>query len=253
VTNRGVKDNLDATKNYQADGYLIIKNYLDSLRVEDAFGEVLGKHDQVLELILKMLDVNLMDKGDFSVENGKIRYLKFANVYFKTINSLIDTNLNLLAANLLGEKAFVDGVELHQKYPGSSGTPPHQDNFYFCLQDAKALTVYIPLNHQTKKNGALAVLPGSHRIDFDHFSSSVPGFSSGCELTEEQEAGVFHYTLKQGDVSVHHCNIVHMAASNSSETPRINVAVRFRAVNEKIDPIRKIKYDSFKNSSTRVA
>ena len=96
------------------------------------------------------------------------------------------------------------------------------------------------------------MLPESHNRDFDHFASSVAGFSSGCQLTEEQQARVHHYKLEQGDVSVHHCNIVHMAASNSSDTPRVNIAVRFRATNEKIDPVRQSKYDSFRAASRRV-
>jgi len=237
---------------FKSDGYLVLKGYLDTASIENCFSDLVKNHDCVLDKIQILLEYNLIDIGDVAIESGKIKYLKNANLYFKTINNTIDSKLYALAEVLLGENSFVDGVELHQKYPGTSGTPPHQDNFYFCLRDMKSLTMYIPLNHQEKVNGALAVLPGSHKKFFEHYPSSVTGFSSGFSLTDEQQGNVDNYILDKGDLSVHHCNIVHMASENLSDIPRINIAVRFKSIKEKVDPFLKNKYDSFRLASTRI-
>ena len=106
---------------------------------------------------------------------------------------------------MIGESVFVEVIELHQKYPGTSKTPPHQDNFYFCLKNAKSLTAYIPLNEQTKENGGLAVVPKTHNLDLEHYSSKVTGFSSGIKLTDEQKHTYTIIPLRQG---IYLCTIV---------------------------------------------
>ena len=185
------------------------------------------------------------------MEEGSLKYLKNANLFFPVLNKLISSNLHRVISDLLDDDVFIQTVELHQKFPGASETPPHQDNFYFCLKHGRSVTAYIPLNAQTKDNGGLAVIPGSHFETLDHKSSKVIGFSSGITMTHELEKRVTHYTLVPGDLSVHHCNIIHLAPSNSSNVPRVNVAIRFQSISEEIDHERVMTYQAFLDQSTR--
>lgn len=240
-------------ENYQTDGYVLKENFYDASLIKNIHDELVFTHDEVLKKLLQELDANLIIKNDLAIENHKIKYLKNANIYFDSVRFLIDSNLYAVAKSLINDNVFIDGIELHQKYPGGSLTPPHQDNFYFCLKNAKALTAYIPLNDQGRENGGLAVVPKSHLVDFDHSYSNVVGFSSGLELTKEQLESVKHYSLKPGDLSIHHCNIIHLAPENLSSVPRINIAIRFRAVTETKDLGRVERYESFRSKSLRIS
>ena len=41
-------------------------------------------------------------------------------------------------------------------------SPPHQDNYYWCLKNGKSLTFWIALDKSNKKNGAMYYYDGSH-------------------------------------------------------------------------------------------
>ena len=136
---------------------------------------------------------------------------------------------------------------------GTTHTPPHQDNFYFCLEKGKALTAYIPLNKQSKRNGALAVIPKSHLIDFDHHQSDVVGFSSGINKEDLTDYEIDNYELEAGDISFHHCNIVHLAPPNTSGNPRTSIAIRFKGMSDRICQKKLERYKEFANKSKRIS
>lgn len=240
-------------QNYDDLGYLIKKNFFEKSLIESIFNELVNENTSVKNKLTDFVSSNLVDSKDIAIENDNIKYLKNPQFYFKSINKLLQSSLLILTENLIGQNIHVDVIELHQKYPGASETPPHQDNFYFCLEKGESLTAYIPLNEQNYQNGALAVLPGSHKYDLDHNSSEVPGFSSGVELSNEQNNHIDYYSLKAGDLSIHHCNIVHLAPPNVSKTPRINIAIRLRSFNDRIDLKRQEKYIKFRESSVRIS
>lgn len=239
--------------NYNLKGYLIKKKFFDVKLISAIYEEVTNEHFKVKSKLINYLDSNTIEKKNISIENGNIKYLKNPQIYFKSINYLVEAALFKLANNIVGENIFLNTIELHQKYPGASETPPHQDNFYFCLEKGQALTAYIPLNDQSFENGALAVIPGSHKHDLDHRSSDVPGFSSGIDLTEDQKNNIDHYSLKTGDLSIHHCNIVHLAPANNSKIPRLNIAIRLRSLTDTTDVRRLEKYKRFRETSVRIA
>ena len=76
------------------------------------------------------------------------------------------------------------------------------------FENAKSLTAYIPLNEQTKENGGLAVVPKTHNLDLEHYSSRLLAFQVELNLQMNKKR-IHNYTLETGDLSLHHCNIVH--------------------------------------------
>lgn len=238
---------------YENEGYLIKRNFFEIDLIRKIYTEVFEENDNVKNNLLKHLKQGFISKNDIAIENNKIKYLKNPQNYFNTVNLLIQSSLLNLVYELMDENVYVDTIEMHQKFPGASETPPHQDNFYFCLEKGKSLTAYIPLNNQSSENGSLAVVPGSHKFDIDHTGSSVTGFSSGIELTEQQKNKIDHYELKAGDLSLHHCNIIHLAPANSSNVPRLNIAIRIKSFTDKIDKLRLERYNRLLNSSVRIS
>jgi phytanoyl-CoA hydroxylase len=126
-----------------------------------------------------------------------------------------------LAEALLGEPAEADEPEWFNKPPGTrSITPPHQDNYYFCLAPSQVVTLWLALDPVDAENGCLRYVAGSHREGYRrHAKSKILGFSQG--ITDyapddfSRETAVF---LAPGDLVAHHGMMIHRADANHSTT-----------------------------------
>jgi len=126
------KDNFDDA------GYLIKKNFFNIKLIAKIFKNLDDENAKVKKNLLGLVSSNLIEKNSIAIENGNIKYLKNPQIYFKSINFLVQLSLIDLCEKLIGENIYVDAIELHQKYPEATETPPHQDNFYMCLKKGKS-------------------------------------------------------------------------------------------------------------------
>ncbi len=124
-----------------------------------------------------------------------------------------------LAAALVGEEVVSMGPEWFDKPPETSKhTPPHQDNYYFCLKPPHVVTVWMALDDVDDGNGCLRYVRGSHLLPIrPHSRSSVLGFSQGItDYGPADEAREVRIHLSPGDVVAHHGNTIHRADANAS-------------------------------------
>lgn len=124
-----------------------------------------------------------------------------------------------LGRDLLGEEVFPHEPEWFNKPPGyPSPTPPHQDNYYFCLRPPQVLTLWIALDPVDQGNGCLRYVPGSHRRGLrPHAASRILGFSQGIsDYGEADRAAETAIRLQPGDAVVHHGETIHRADANAS-------------------------------------
>ena len=150
-----------------------------------------------------------MPKEFCVIENNHIKYLNNLHIYSDAASRLINKDIIGMASNILNTDIYFKTIELHAKWPKATETPPHQDNFYFCLNPPYALTMYIAVTENNASNGGLGVILGSHKHGlYDHESSKTPAFSSGIEEKDIKDEKYF-YTLKPGDMAVHHCQLIH--------------------------------------------
>ncbi len=219
------------------------------------------------EIQLKSFNVDLFFQGEcnqkfitntnletsFAFENDTIKYLSNANFFFPSISKLINGQLLSTIETVTNNEVFLDRIELHQKLPGVSKTPPHQDNFYFGfdLRRNFAVTAYLALNKQEDSSGLLEFYPYSHKKNFDHNPSKVVGFSSGIKSDDLQGIKRVSLSLNPGDLIIHHCNIVHEAKANRSLNARSNIAFRFFPFEPIYDDELVKKYEKFRKSSIR--
>lgn len=125
-----------------------------------------------------------------------------------------------LAETLIGEPAAADQPEWFNKPPATNHvTPPHQDNYYFCLAPSNVVTIWMALDTVDAENGCLRYVDGSHRQGFRrHARSKILGFSQGIvdylsdDFTREVAA-----CLQPGDVVAHHGMTIHRADANLSQ------------------------------------
>ena len=125
-----------------------------------------------------------------------------------------------LAESLLGESAAADQPEWFNKPPGTNHvTPPHQDNFYFCLAPPSVLTIWLALDRVDAENGCLRYVTGSHARGFrPHARSNVLGFSQGItDYSAEDFKRERAVPLELGDAVAHYGMTIHRADANLSQ------------------------------------
>jgi phytanoyl-CoA hydroxylase len=137
-----------------------------------------------------------------------------------------------LAETLLGEPATTDQPEWFNKPPGTNHvTPPHQDNFYFCLVPPSVLTIWLALDRVDAENGCLRYVAGSHLRGFrPHARSNVLGFSQGItNYSAEDFVRERAIPLEPGDAVAHFGMTIHRADANlSSVRHRRSFAMVFK-------------------------
>ena len=181
---------------------------------------------------------------DLVFEKNKIKYFKNINFYINEFNTLLNNSILETSSKLINDKSYFLNIGLHNKIPGKTATPPHQDNFYWCRKPNKALTAYVALNRQTKKTGVIGYLPKSHVGKlYPHKKSRIKAFSSYIESLEGAKKNFVFPNLHPGDVVFHHCNTVHASSKNKSKQyERKSIAITIYGENTKLDTKMKKKY-----------
>jgi non-heme Fe2+,alpha-ketoglutarate-dependent halogenase len=107
----------------------------------------------------------------------------------------------------------------------------HQDSTYWGLSAPEVATAWVALTPSNAANGAMAVIPGSHKFDqiphrdtFDRHNLLTRGQEVEVEV---DEAKAVPLTLRPGEMSLHHVRLVHGSAPNPSEDRRIGFAIRY--------------------------
>jgi len=107
----------------------------------------------------------------------------------------------------------------------------HQDSTYWGLSSPDVVTAWVALTPSHAANGAMAVIPGSHKMDqvphrdtFDRHNLLTRGQEIAVEVDEGQAVLL---TLRPGEMSLHHVRLVHGSAPNPSGERRIGFAIRY--------------------------
>ncbi len=167
-----------------------------------------------------------------------LKYFQHVQNYIVRFQRLYCSTLLDAAEQLLGVKAYFSSMGLHDKAPREgTATPPHQDNFYWCLEPPCALTAYVPLERMSYENGGISYLPGSHKTGVrQHEKGKVAAFSSEIGGETFEVKNFYRPELKPGDVSFHHANTIHAADPNVSNNTRRAVAVMIFGEPARISP-----------------
>lgn len=107
----------------------------------------------------------------------------------------------------------------------------HQDSTYWGLSSPDVATAWVALTPSNEANGAMAVMPGSHKLDqmphrdtFHRHNLLTRGQEIAVEVDEAQAVPL---TLRPGEMSLHHVRLVHGSAPNPSLDRRIGFAIRY--------------------------
>lgn len=136
-----------------------------------------------------------------------------------------------MVQQLLGPDLILWSTHLFCK-PGEKGreVPWHQDGQYWPIRPLATCTAWVALDKVDIGNGAMKVLPGSHRKgDYRHFQDDSPDLTLNQVIDPEQydEADAVHLELEPGQLSLHDVHLVHGSAANTSGRRRAGLALRY--------------------------
>ena len=142
-------------------------------------------------------------------------------------------------ASILGDDLLVDGTLVLCKYPDDpSYVSWHQDSVYSKWHLSPSVSAWIALSTSNARSGCMRVIAGSHRegrLDHDEVLDHNNLLRRGERIAVTvDESRAVDIELRPGEMSLHHCNIIHGSDANRSADKRIGFIVRF--VTSTIEP-----------------
>ena len=201
---------------YDQQGFVIVRQLLNP----DDFAEL----QENLARYVREVVPNLPDADAFYHDRSRPDTLKQlqrmgGDPYFGQY--IQNSKWTALAQALVGEPVSADQPEWFNKPPGTNHvTPPHQDNYYFCLTPSNVVTIWMALDKVDAENGCLRYVAGSHLNGYrTHAKSRILGFSQGIsDYTPDDFTREVAVPLQPGDVVAHHGMTIHRADANMSAT-----------------------------------
>ena len=218
--------NQTSLKHYKDNGYITSPKYLNENQIQIL-------NSKIDDLVKYFNDPNLMhDDSTFFRENNtdKIKQIQYLHRRDPIFQDLVNQLETLAKTYTESENLKVLNVQLFEKHPQiSKPTRSHQDNAYFKVHPANAITFWLALDDIDQENGALYYAPKTHltptrkhvryhRDTTFRVRSGVPGLSL-CLKEHPSETDIL-MNVKKGDLLAHHCNLVHRAEKNNSTNRR---------------------------------
>lgn len=237
---------------FRRDGFVVARG-LASENLCDQMRSVAGQHlRENLAPVEYEVDVKYPGApGDPNAEGGRtVRRLLHAyarNAVYR------DWATGDAVASRLHQLFGSDAVELSQchhncvmtKQPGySSATLWHQDNRYWSFDHQDLISVWLAIGDETRSNGCLRVLPGSHVLDIEPGRFDAALFLR-TDLPENKGLVATAQTveLRRGDVLFFHSRLFHAAGRNlTGETKYSLVFTYHDAANRPIEGTRSARF-----------
>ena len=156
--------------------------------------------------------------------------------WHKTCRGVYDvvTNSRILDVmqDLLGDTVILRHSHFFVKLPGDGKRVSwHQDSSYWPLSRSKVVSAWLAIDDSTIGNGAMQVIPGSHKAAQIAFHDSEPEENNVLSQTvrdaDRYGDAPVSLVLKAGEMSLHSDWTLHGSDVNQSEQRRCGLAMRF--------------------------
>ena len=187
---------------------LSIENTDDIVEKRDADGQMLQ--------IMQMCERSLL-----------YRRLIYDDRILDIVESLIGPNIQLFHDQALYKPAHQGGAVFW-----------HQDNAYWKCVPSNLVSCWLTLDDVDVTNGAMHVIPGSHRMPIDHEKPESTSALMDVEASVDTDQAVV-IDLPGGGVMFHHCQTLHFTPPNKTDRQRRAFAIHFMPTGTgrtKLDP-----------------
>ena len=219
---------VEQVETFNTDGYLSV----DSVLSREELDELRRVTDEFVEQSRNVTE----NDATFDLEPGHtaespqlrriIRPVSKHPVYEKFVHH--EDILNIVES-LLGPNLRYHNNKMNMKNPGhGSAVEWHQDWAFYPHTNDDLLEVGIALDDMTEDNGALMVIPGSHKDKvWDHHQDGL--FVGAVTDPTFQPDDAVSVTVKAGGITLHHVRMVHGSKPNESDKPRRMFFIGFYA------------------------
>ena len=123
----------------------------------------------------------------------------------------------------------------HPQYGSMTGW--HRDIRYWSFQREDLVSVWFALGEETVDNGALWLVPGSHRmmLEADRFDEAK-FFRADSPANREILRAAVSPRLAPGDALFFHCNTLHSAGQNMSEAVKFSLVFSYHGASNAPQP-----------------
>lgn len=132
---------------------------------------------------------------------------------------------------ILGPNFYLWASNFFIKEPRTSSTVEwHQDSYYWPLKPVESLTVWLAFDDVDRENGAMRVIPGSHRvgrIEHERESETASVLSLKAKLGDFKDSDARDVCLTCGEASIHDDKLLHSSPANPSARRRAGFTIRF--------------------------
>jgi phytanoyl-CoA hydroxylase len=233
MSERATDVSSDAKRDFDRDGYVVLRGFLSPAEVADIRAHV-ERYVREIGPRLPPGEVMYEDK-DRPDTLKRLAHVEQHDTWFREF--LHAGKSTALAELLLGEPVVGKQLAWFNKTPGDSAiTPAHQDGYYFMLEPQEALTMWLALDDVDEGNGCLRYIAGSHRRGMrPHTRTQIVGFSQGIsDYGGADRLAEVPMTALPGDLLVHHSLTIHSAdANNSGSRQRRSLGLIYYSANAK--------------------
>ncbi|KEI71085.1 ectoine hydroxylase [Endozoicomonas elysicola] len=242
----------DLLQHYQEKGYMLIPDLFNEKEVI-AFISELERMKQDSAILNSPQAITEMSSGDLrSVFQIHCNHPAFSPLFSKTAR---DSRITDVVRLILGGDIYIHQSRLNFK-PGFRGKEFywHSDFETWHVEDGMpamgALSCSILLTDNNAHNGALMLIPGSHReyisctgeTPDNHYLSSLKKQEYGVPSDQSlsylaSKYGIDCAEAKAGSVLFFDCNVMHGSNSNITPCPRSNLFFAYNQINNRVgDP-----------------
>jgi ectoine hydroxylase-related dioxygenase (phytanoyl-CoA dioxygenase family) len=214
---------------YEKNGYLGV----DAVLADDEVAALRRVTDEFVEKSREVTEHNdIFDlEPGHSAANPRVRRIKNPCLYHTVYDqTLRHPNILAIVAQLIGPEIRYNGHKLNMKYP-EFGSPVewHQDWAFYPHTNDDLLAVGVSFDDMTVENGALMVIPGSHKgPTYDHHQNGE--FVGAVTYSNFGREGAVPVEVKAGGISIHHVRTIHGSAPNTSNRPRRLLLAQYCAI-----------------------
>ena len=215
---------------YREEGWLVVERVFDAAELASArqrIAEVVAAAGKVTEHT-DVYDLEPNHRADAP----RVRRIKTPHKHFPLFWDLARSpKLVSILQKLLGENLRLHGSKINMKAP-HYGSPVewHQDWAFYPHTNDDLLAVGVMLDDTTVENGAMLVLPGTHRGPvYDHHADGSFCGAMDPSAADLDFSKAVPTTGLAGSMSFHHVRLVHGSAQNTSDRPRTLLLYEYAA------------------------
>jgi len=215
---------------YRRDGVLVVEDVLDAAQLREA-KRVVEEFIQKAAAVTSHNDVYDLEPGH-RPDAPRVRRIKTPHKHHPFFWDLARApRLVSILQALLGPAVRLHGSKINLKAP-HFGSPVewHQDWAFYPHTNDDILAVGVMLDDCTVENGAMLVVPDTHRGPVhDHHADGYFCGAMDPTASDVDFAAAVPAIGKAGSMSFHHVRAVHGSAQNLSDRPRALLLYEFAA------------------------